>query len=81
MTYVAKIYNISVTTVMRIFEFTNYDRLPLPKVLCIDEFKGNAETGKYQCIFVDREKNKIIYILPHRTQSELVSYFSKIPRK
>ena len=80
MTSVAKIANVSVSTVMRIFELVNYDRLTLPKVLCIDEFRGNAETGKFQCILVDGEKKKIIDILPDRTQSELIRYFKQIPR-
>lgn len=80
MTSVAKIANVSVSTVMRIFELVNYDRLTLPKVLCIDEFRGNAETGKFQCILVDGEKKKIIDILPDRTQGELIKYFKQIPR-
>ena len=49
LTSVAKVANVSVSTVIRIFNHVNYGTLTLPKVLCIDEFKGNAETGKYQC--------------------------------
>ena len=26
----------------------------IPECISIDEFKGNADTGKYQCILVDR---------------------------
>ena len=75
MTSVAKCANVSVPTVTRIFNYVNYTVPTLPKVLCIDEFKGNAETGKYQCILVDGEKNKVLDILPDRSQSHLVSYF------
>ena len=81
MTSVADSCNVSITTVARIFNYINYDRPSIPKVLCIDEFKGNAETGKYQCILVDGKKNKILDILPNRSQNELISYFKKIPRK
>ncbi len=49
LTSVAKVANVSVSTVIRIFNHVNYGTPTLPKVLCIDEFKGNAETGKYQC--------------------------------
>src|SRR5690606_10050131 len=81
MTSVAKCANVSVPTVTRIFNYVNYTVPTLPKVLCIDEFKGNAETGKYQCILVDGEKNKVLDILPDRSQSHLVSYFKEIPRR
>lgn len=81
MTDIAKDANVSVPTITRIFNLVNYDRPTLPKVLCIDEFKGNAETGKYQCILVDGKKNKVLDILPDRKQSHLIDYFKKIPRK
>ena len=73
----AKSANVSVSTVIRIFNHINYGTPTLPKVLCIDEFKGNAETGKYQCILVDGEKNKVLDIIPDRCQSDLVSYFKR----
>ena len=55
--------NVSVSTVTRILNYINYSRPSLPKVLCIDEFKGNAQTGKYQCILLDGKKNKVLDIL------------------
>jgi transposase len=78
---VAKSANVSVSTVIRIFNHINYGTPTLPKVLCIDEFKGNAETGKYQCILVDGEKNKVLDIIPDRCQSDLVSYFKGFSRE
>lgn len=81
MSSVASSANVSVSTVMRIFNIINYSAPTLPKVLCIDEFKGNAETGKYQCILVDGKKNRVLDILPDRSQSHLISYFKKVPRK
>lgn len=41
LTSVAKVANVSVSTVIRIFNHVNYGTPTLPKVLCIDEFKGN----------------------------------------
>lgn len=81
MTDVASRANVSISTAIRIFNLISYDIPTLPKVLCIDEFKGNAETGKYQCILVDGKKNKILDILPNRSQSHLISYFKKFSRK
>jgi transposase len=81
LTSVAKVANVSVSTVIRIFNHVNYGTPTLPKVLCIDEFKGNAETGKYQCILVDGEKNKVLDIIPDRCQSDLVSYFKRFSRE
>ena len=81
LTSVAKVANVSVSTVIRIFNHVNYGTPTLPKVLCIDEFKGNAETGKYQCILVDGENNKVLDIIPDRCQSDLVGYFRQFSRK
>ncbi|SHJ71358.1 ISL3 family transposase [Tepidibacter formicigenes] len=80
-TEIAKSANVSTSTVMRVFNIINYTKPTLPKVLCIDEFKGNAETGKYQCILVDGKKNRVLDILPDRSSSHLVSYFKEISRK
>ena len=79
-TYVASLTNTSISTVTRIFDRINYDRPSIPKVLSIDEFKGNAETGKYQCILVDGKKKSILDVLPDRTQSHLSSYFREVPK-
>lgn len=81
MSAIAESANVSVSTVIRILNCINYQRTSLPEVLSIDEFKGNAETGKYQCILVDGKKNRILDILPDRTQSHLIDYFRNIPRK
>ena len=52
----------------------------LPRVLCIDEFKGNADGEKYQCILVDPMKHTVLDILPSRSQTFLTSYFREIPK-
>ncbi len=71
----AKKANVSPTTVNRIFDHVHYSRPhSLPKVLAIDEFKGNAGGEKYQCILVDPKKKRILDILPDRKQNHLIDY-------
>ena len=81
LSFVAKVSNVSVSTVIRIFNHINYGTPTLPKVLCIDVFKGNAENGKYQLILLDGEKKKDIYIIPDKCQSDLLIYFKQLSRK
>jgi transposase len=80
--HVASQANVSVSTVIRTFNHIQYNKPSrMPKVISIDEFKGNAETGKYQCILVDGKKKYVLDILPDRKQSHLCSYFRDIPKK
>lgn len=74
---VAKEHNVSTTTVLRIFDCVTYSAKPLPRVLLIDEFRGNAGEEKFQCILMDGETRKIIDILPSRKYAYLCRYFSK----
>ncbi len=73
--------NVSTATVNRILDTIHYTRDKLPNSLSIDEFKGNANTDKYQCILVDPVKHKILDVLPDRTQNHLIKYFSSIPKQ
>lgn len=78
---VAEKANVSPTTVNRIFDHVKYSRpRSLPKVLAIDEFKGNAGGEKYQCIFVDLKSNRIFDILADRKQSHLIDYIKSYSR-
>lgn len=77
---VAKTSNVSVTTVCRILDNIHYSCPPLKEAVSIDEFKGNAHTGKYQCILVNPKNHSIMDILPDRTQSHLTYYFREIDR-
>lgn len=72
---VADEVNVSASTVTRLLDTINYSIPTIPECISIDEFKGNADTGKYQCILVDAKKHCILDILPDRTQSHLSSYF------
>jgi transposase len=79
--HIAQLLNVSVSTVCRLLDTLNYTIPTLPEAISIDEFKGNASTGKYQCILVDPKKRRILDILPDRTQSHLADYLRAIPRK
>jgi len=72
--------NVSSTTVTRILDTIHYGSPPLKDSISIDEFKGNADTGKYQCIVVNPKQKYIMDILPNRTQAHLVTYFKSINR-
>src|SRR5699024_11983211 len=73
---VAREVNLSVTTVMRVFDAISYPKAVLPRVLAIDEFKGNAWGQKYHCILTDPEKQVVLDILRSEEHtSELQSRF------
>src|SRR5574344_829781 len=76
-TSVAKKVNLSVSTVIRIFDFVSPVKPKLPKVIAIDECKGNTWGEKYQCIITDPENHKVLDILPKRYSAYLSSYFFK----
>lgn len=45
-----------------------------------NEFKGNADTDKYQCTLTTPIKHRILDILPDRAQDHLAAYFSSVPK-
>jgi len=80
-THIAKENHISVSTALRYFDLVNYGRYKLPRVISLDEFKGNAGGEKYQTIVTDAENHLVLDILPNRKSSDLIQYFLKFPRK
>ena len=74
-TDVAKEVNLSTTTVMRTFDLVSYAPQQLPTTLSIDEFKGNTNKEKYQCIITDPVNRIVLDILPKRYESYLIKYF------
>lgn len=76
---VAKQFNLSSSTIIRIFELVNYGRHSLPEVLGIDEFKGNAGYEKYQLLLTDIKNHKIIDVLPTRKKTDIIDYFKQYP--
>ena len=79
-TSVAREVNLSVTTVIRIFDNVSYPKAKLPSVLSIDEFKGNTWGEKYQCILTDPVNKTVLDILPKRYDSYLAHYFSQFSK-
>jgi transposase len=77
-TDIAKRLNVSVSTVQRVLKA--HARLlanrkgKLPKVLCVDEFKG--PNGKMCFIACDGETSEIITILDYKNSDKLAKYFS-----
>jgi transposase len=79
-TSIAKQVNLSVSTVIRIFDLVDYGKPTLGNVLGIDEYKGNTGKEKYQCILSDPENGQILDILPDRFYHNLAVYFKGLNR-
>jgi transposase len=80
-THVAKEVNLSVSSIIRIFDLVSYSLKSLPTVLSIDEFKGNTNEKKYQCILTDPVNGIVLDILPMRYEHYLTKYFSKFSKE
>lgn len=72
---IAELSNLSVSTVIRIFDLLSYKPTKLPEVMGIDEFRGNTGHEKYQCIITDLQTKQVVDILPNRYKDALTSYF------
>lgn len=73
---VEKEINLSVSTVVRIFDLVSYFSQKHPVVISSDEFKGNTHSEKYQCIITAPVNKVVLDILPKRYESYLTKYFS-----
>ncbi|PGL69241.1 hypothetical protein [Bacillus sp. AFS055030] len=66
----SEIFRGSYTTVIRGFDELSKKEInqvtALPKVIAIDEYKGDTQAGKYQLIIVNGKTRKLIDILPNR---------------
>ncbi len=80
---VARSVNLSVSTVLRIFDCVKYPHITkLPEVFSIDEFKGNAyHKEKYQAIITDPKSGIVLDILPCRKQADLIEYLRRWDKK
>ena len=74
-------HGISVSTELRYFNLVSYGTFKLPRVLSMDEFKGNAGGEKFQTILTDAENHKVLDILPSRKSHDLIKFFLKFPRE
>ena len=83
-TTIAKRYDVSLQTVINIFdEHTKImPRRPLPKYLCIDEkhFEGDTD-GKYCVVISDFFTGEVIDVLPDRQMPYLDEYFVSISQR
>lgn len=79
-TSVAKEVNLSTSTVIRIFDMVGTPSVSMPEVLSIDEFKGNTDGEKYQCIITDPVNKRVLDILPMRYKHTLSDYFRRFDR-
>ncbi len=77
---IAKDLNVSQSTIHRWMNMLEYVKPKiLPKVLSIDEFKGDADGEKFQCNIVDPVKKQILDILPERSEDYLAHYLKGFP--
>lgn len=78
---VAQNYNISSSTAFRYFDHISYRCKELPRIVSIDEFKGNAGGEKYNCIVTNPEEKKVLDVLPNRFEGDLVTYFKRFKNR
>jgi transposase len=72
---VAKELHLSPGQLTRIFDVIDYPRPRLPEVLSIDEFRGNADGERFQCILTDVANKVVLDVLPQRNLEKLKHYF------
>lgn len=80
-TQIAARYHVSITHVRNLFKVISYPRPTLPAIISIDEFKGNANGERFQCILTNPETHEVLDILPSRDPEQLRAYFLKFSRK
>lgn len=77
-TSIAKNVNLSVSTVIRIFDLVQFPKpKKLPRIFAIDEFKGNTGHNKFQCIVTNPATKCVLDILPDRNQQLLIDYLKQ----
>lgn len=79
--YIAKSVNIDAGFISKTLPYLAVTNVTLPRVLCIDEFKGNSGEFKYQVALLDGETHKVIDVLECRHKHFLCSYFKQFPKE
>lgn len=78
---VAGHYGASASTIVRRFDVLALQELTetakLPRVIAIDEYKGDTREGKYQLIIADGETREPIDILPNRKKKTIKRYLQQ----
>lgn len=80
-TNIAKKNNVSVSVISKMLPYLAVSVSKLPRVLCIDEFKGNTGDYKYQVALIDGETHDVVDILECRHKHALCEYFKKFPKE
>lgn len=79
---VARIFNISASTMSIFDSHVQIPRNPLPRYILIDEVHtSDVRDSKYACVIMDFVTQDIIDILPTRKKDDLLRYFTLIPRE
>ena len=78
---IAEDNNMSPPTAAKIINEINFKTRKLPEVLAIDEFRGNAEGEKFQCILADPKNRRVVEILPNRRHEMIRHYLGRFPNK
>ena len=78
---IAEDNNMSPPTAAKIINEINFKTRKLPEVLAIDEFRGNAEGERFQCILADPKNRKVVEILPNRRHEMIRHYLGRFPNK
>lgn len=78
---IAKKLNVSSSVISKMLPYLAVTVSKLPRVLCIDEFKGNTGNYKYQVALIDGETHDVVDILECRHKHSLCEYFKKFPKE
>lgn len=78
---ISKRTTISPSVISKMLPYLAVTNSKLPRVLCIDEFKGNAGKYKYQVALIDGETHAVVDILECRRKHSLCDYFKKFPKE
>lgn len=81
MSDISKKCNTSPNFISRLVPYFAVSNTHLPKVLCIDEFKGNTGEYKYQVALIDGETHNVVDIIECRHKHVLCEYFKKFSKE
>ena len=81
MSDISKDSNVTPSFISKMLPYLAYTCNKLPRVLCIDEFKGNSGAEKYQVVLLNGETHEIVDIVECRYKHYLCQYFKKFPQE
>ena len=73
--------NMSPPTAAKVINLIEHAPVKLPQVLAIDEFRGNAEGERFQCIIADPQHHKVLDILPSRKHEDIYHYLGQFKNR